>query len=249
MSDRSFLDNFTPKQAFLTGVVLTILALGTLGFVYQVATQNGFQLRSGSGAAGPTGQAPAQLPDDFYDDAPAEITMRSVDDKNDHIRGDVKAKITVVEYSDFECPFCSRHHPTMQQLISENKDVRWVYRHFPLNSIHPNAQKAAEASECASEQGKFWEMADKLFEKQTLGLSRAQLSAYAKEVGLNMSKFDDCVDTGKYASKVQADLTDASSAGGTGTPYSVIMMGDQKIPVSGAVPYAQFKSIIDSLRG
>ncbi|MDD5469853.1 MAG: DsbA family protein [Candidatus Peribacteraceae bacterium] len=99
---------------------------------------------------------------------PEEVTLAqnvtSVDPSADYIRGDKGATYSLIEYSDFECPFCARHHPTMQQFIADEPDVNWVYRHFPLG-FHPNAQRAAEASECAGEQGKFWEYADLLYEK------------------------------------------------------------------------------------
>ncbi|MDD3896751.1 MAG: thioredoxin domain-containing protein [Candidatus Peribacteraceae bacterium] len=87
-----------------------------------------------------------------------------IDLATDHIRGDKNAAYSLIEYSDFECPFCARHWPTMNQLIADDSDVNWVYRHFPLG-FHPQAQPAAEASECAAEQGKFWEYADLLSEK------------------------------------------------------------------------------------
>lgn len=244
---KDFLDNFTPKQAFVMGIVLTVLALGTLGFLWTLKGGSLALGTSGNRAAAPNPSA--QLPSDSFDDfgSGSADAVRPVD-KDDHIRGNEKAAITVIEYSDFECPFCARFHPTMNQLITDNKDVRWVYRHFPLTSIHPNAQKAAEASECAAEQNKFWEYSDKLFESQALGLSRAQLTQYAKDIGLNAAKFDDCVNTGKYAAKVQADAANAQAAGGTGTPFSVVVANGNAIPVSGAVPLAQLQSIVDSLR-
>lgn len=246
MAEKTFLDNFTPKQAFVMGVVLTVLALGTIGFVW---TLKGGTLNLGSKSAN-RGAPPAKVAaNPSRGAAPtAKGNARPVGDE-DHIRGNIDAPITVIEYSDFQCPFCARFHPTMNQVVSNNDDVRWVYRHFPLSSIHPDAQKAAEASECAAEQDRFWDFADKLFGGQDVnGVGRAQLTAYAKELGLNTSKFDDCVDSGKYASKVQADAADAQAAGGTGTPFSVIVADGQQIPVSGAVPLSQIESILSSLR-
>ena len=244
MTDQKpFLDNFTPKQAFVFGVIITFLGLGTLGFLYTL--KGGSLNLGGSGSRANVRVADAPSPSPVQ--PPAGGDARPVD-KDDHIRGNAKAAITIIEYSDFECPFCSRFHPTMNQLIADNDDVRWVYRHFPLTSIHPNATKAAEASECAADQGKFWELTDKLFDSAQLGLSRAQLSVYAKDVGLNVSKFDKCVDDGKYADKVRADSSDAQQAGGTGTPFSVVVANGDQIPVSGAVPLGQLQSIIDSLK-
>lgn len=246
MGEKTFLDNFTPKQAFTMGIVLTILALGTLGFLY---TLKGGSLdlgsKSGNRGAAPAAVAAPSAPSGGG--AVAQANARPVDG-SDSIRGDENAPITIIEYSDFECPFCARFHPTMNELISNNDDVNWVYRHFPLSSIHPNAQKAAEASECAGDQGKFWEMADAMFNGGASSLTRAGLTQHAKTIGLNTSKFDACVDGGDFADKVAADAADAQAAGGTGTPFSVIIAGGQQIPVSGAVPLSQIESIIASLR-
>ena len=98
------------------------------------------------------------------EDAEKPGTVVPVDPENDHIRGDKDAPYSIIEYSDFECPFCARHWPTMKQILADDLEVNWVYRHFPL-AFHPQAQPAAEASECAAEQGKFWEYADVLNEK------------------------------------------------------------------------------------
>lgn len=163
--------------------------------------------------------------------------------KSDHVRGDFNAPITLVEFSDFECPFCERHYPTLNQIISNYKGkVRLVYKHFPL-SFHPSAQKAAESSECASEQGKFWEYHDKIFTNQPSGLSLDKFKQWAVELKLNAKKFNDCLDSGKYAAKVQADSQEGAQKGVSGTPATFV----NGQLVSGAVSYEQFKQIIDSL--
>jgi protein-disulfide isomerase len=163
--------------------------------------------------------------------------------KNDNVRGNFNAPITLVEYSDFECPYCGKIYPTFKQLLNDYPNqVRLVYKYFPL-SFHPNAQKAAEAAECASEQGKFWEYHDKLFDNQANGFSVANFKQWADDLGLNASKFNDCLDTGKYASKVQADEADGQNRGVNGTPATFV--NGQLI--SGAVPYESFKSVIDQL--
>ena len=131
----------------------------------------------------------------------------------------------------------------MNQIISNYQGrVRLVYKHFPL-SFHPNAQKAAESSECASEQGKFWEYHDKLFTNQSNGYSTDKFKQWAVELKLNAKKFNDCLDSGKYASKVQADAQEGAQKGVNGTPATFVS-GQL---VSGAVPYESFKQIIDSL--
>jgi len=164
--------------------------------------------------------------------------------KDNHIRGDFSAPITLVEFSDFECPFCARHYPTLTKVLDDYKGkVRLVYKHFPL-SIHPNSQKAAEASECADEQGKFWEYHDKLFENLAAsGYSVANFKQWAKDLGLDSGKFDGCLDSGKFAQKVRDDFQEGSGKGVNGTPATFI----NGQLVSGALPYESFKQIIDSL--
>ena len=122
------------------------------------------------------------------------------------------------------------------------EDVRLVYRHFPLNSIHPQAQKAAEASECAADQGKFWEFHDKVFASQELLSGGAtQLKKWAGELGLNASKFASCLDSGEKADMVQAGLDSGSAAGVTGTPAFFI----NGVALVGAQPFSSFQQVID----
>lgn len=164
----------------------------------------------------------------------------------------MKATVAVVEYSDFECPFCKRHHPTMQQIMDTYKDdVVWVYRHFPL-SFHPNAQKAAESSECANELGgnnAFWKFTDGVFELDAL--SADAFVTIAKDIGLDEAKFKSCLDSGKYAQHVQEDMNGGSQAGVNGTPGNIVvnLKTDENSIISGAVPFASFKTAIDALLG
>jgi protein-disulfide isomerase len=172
----------------------------------------------------------------------------------DHIFGDPNAPVKLVEFSDLECPFCKRLHPTIQQLMNEyGKDgkVAWVYRHFPLTQLHSKAPKEAEATECANELGgndKFWEYLDKLFEitPTNNGLDLAQLPQIAEDIGLNRSDFEVCLNSGKYADHVSGDTQDAIASGGQGTPYSVIIAPNGKtFPLSGAQPYRSITAIIE----
>lgn len=164
--------------------------------------------------------------------------------EENHVRGDFSSQITLVEFSDFECPFCKSHIPTLERILNEYSGfVRLVYKHFPLSNIHPNAQKAAEASECASEQGKFWEFHDKLFAVPSGGLSVEKYKQIAKELSLDTNKFNDCLDGSKYEEKVRSDYNEGSSHGVTGTPANFIN-GEL---ISGAVPYDDFKKKIDEL--
>ena len=161
----------------------------------------------------------------------------------DHIRGDFNAPVTLVEFSDFECPFCERHYPVLNKILSDYKGkVRLVYKHFPLG-FHPNAQKAAESSECASEQGKFWEYHDKIFENQPSGFSIEKFKQWAKDLGLNSGKFNDCLDSGKFAQKVKDEQQEGVKKGVNGTPATFV---NGKL-ISGALPYDSFKQEIDNL--
>ena len=166
---------------------------------------------------------------------------------DDHSRGPKDAAVTIVEYSDFECPFCGRFHPTLQQAMSEYEGkVRWVYRHFPL-SFHPNAQPAANASECAAEQGKFWEFADNIYGNQEK-INDAYYKTVVTSLGLNVSKWEDCYTTKKYDSKIQSQATAGGAAGVNGTPGSFIIGKDGKaIPIQGALPYESVKAAIDQV--
>lgn len=162
--------------------------------------------------------------------------------ENDHIRGESSAKLTLFEYSDFECPFCSKFSPSLDRALKEYKgEIKLVYRHFPLSSIHPNAQKAAEASECASEQGKFWEYHDKLFEKQAEGFGLEKFKKWAVDLGLDGKKFNECLDSSKYASRVGENQQDGVSRGVAGTPATFIA-GQL---ASGNIPYETLKQKIE----
>lgn len=179
-----------------------------------------------------------------------------IDSQKDHIRGDLgKATVAVIEYSDFECPFCKRHHPTMMQMMDTYQDdVVWVYRHFPL-AFHANAQKEAEASECANELGGndvFWEYTDAILDRTTsngTGFPLDNLVPLAKELGLDENNFKTCLDSGKYAQHVQDDMSGGSAAGVNGTPGTIVMnlKTDRNRIVSGAQSFSTFKTVIDSL--
>lgn len=214
-----------------------------------------------------------------------EEEIRSVQ-TDDHILGSSNAKVVIVEYSDTECPFCKQFHNTLHQIISEygsSGDVAWVYRHFPLEQLHPKAPKEAEALECAAEQGgneTFWKFTNLVYEKTgsnnalDIGVyntpkevpvapngepyykqsaprsttDAGQLSDFAKDLGLDVAKFEDCMKTGKYAERVSKDMTEAIAAGGRGTPHSIIIAPDgEQIPIEGAQPYNVIKTTIDTL--
>ncbi|MAZ40862.1 disulfide bond formation protein DsbA [bacterium] len=176
--------------------------------------------------------------------------------KEDHIRGDINAPVKIVEYSDFECPFCKRFHETMKQVLDEYGDsgqVAWVYRQFPLEQLHPvKAMREAVVSECVAELGgndAFWQFADRFFEL-TPSNNRTDLDTVLpqiiSEIGLSQTAVDECVASGKYDQHIQADIANSVETGGRGTPWSVIIGPDgQTFPLSGAQPYASVKQLID----
>jgi Na+/H+ antiporter NhaA len=141
-----------------------------------------------------------------------------VDPERDHIRGDDDAPVTLVEYGDFECPFCGRAEPVLRQLLNEfGNDLRFVFRHLPLSDVHPRAQLAAEAAEAADDQGAFWEMHDLLFDHQD-ALEPKNLVEYARELGLDVDRFTDELRRHEHAGRIASDVDDADLSGVSGTP-------------------------------
>lgn len=164
--------------------------------------------------------------------------------EEEHVLGDANAKVTIIEFSDFECPFCGKFFTdTLGSIKSEYIDTgkaKLIYKDFPL-SFHQNAQSSAEAAECASEQGKFYEMHDKIFQNQQ-ALAVADLKQYAVELGLDSAEFNDCLDTEKYKTEVLGDQNEGAKLGVSGTP-SFYINGKE---VVGAQPYSVFKAEIDA---
>lgn len=155
-------------------------------------------------------------------------------------RGDSSARVTIVEFSDYQCPFCSRAEETVKKVMDAYKGkIRLVYRDFPL-PFHSQAQKASEAALCAQDQGKYWEMHEKLFSSQS-ALAVPQLKEHAKGLGLDSSKFEKCLDSGDKASVVEASKKAGEAVGVTGTPAFFI----NGRPLSGAQPFEKFKEVID----
>ncbi len=184
--------------------------------------------------------------------APQKIEVPPITE-SDHITGSKSPKIIIVEYSDMECPFCKTFHKTLKQVVGEYGDkVAWVYRHFPLE-IHPKAKKEAEATECVVELGgnsMFWKYIDKIFEitPSNNKLEESELTRVAKELGLDVSKFEKCLSSGKYSKKIEEAIQSGLQAGARGTPYSLFVTGKGVVPVSGgAVSFEKLKLQIDKL--
>jgi Na+/H+ antiporter NhaA len=142
---------------------------------------------------------------------------REVDPERDHIRGPTEAPVTMVEYGDFECPYCGRAEPVVRELLRDFGDVRYVWRHLPLSDVHPNAQLAAEASEAAARQGAFWEMHDLLFDHQD-ALEPSDLMGYAEQLGLDIERFTNDVREHEGAAQIAEDVDSADISGVSGTP-------------------------------
>jgi len=170
----------------------------------------------------------------------------------DHIRGDRDAPVVLVEYGDLECPFCKRLHPTMTDLREENDEqVAWVFRHFAVPS-HQNAPKAAEASECVAElvgEDAFWQFVDIYYQRTTSngrGFPLSGLPDLAEEVGANRAEFQSCLDSGRMATKVAADMQTGRQLGVSGTPGTILVAGGQvQGLIPGALPKQQFQQVID----
>lgn len=183
----------------------------------------------------------------------AVASFRPVDQK-DHILGNPRAKVKVIEFSDTECPFCKRFHETMHKVMNEHSssgDVAWIYRHFPLDSLHPKAAHEAVATECAAELGGndgFWKYVDRIFAvtPSNNGLDVSELPKIAEAVGLDRVAFEACLASNRYQDKVNTDRADALSAGAQGTPYSVVINASGKqFIINGAQPYESVKETIE----
>lgn len=232
---KGFFDG-NPKMLFVFGLVTGIAITSLLGGGIELpragsANANSDVVRTfdtGDADTGDTGSAPSGVL--------APVTG------DEHIIGDLEnAKVVLVEYSDFECPFCERHHPSMQQAVEDfGDDVAWVMRHFPL-SFHPQAEPAALASECAADQGAFWEFGDTLFANQGL-LSDDYYVEVAGDLGLNVSQFEDCYESAEFKSAVSEDYASGAAAGVQGTPATFV----NGQLVSGAVPYETLAGIIQA---
>jgi protein-disulfide isomerase len=176
-----------------------------------------------------------------YLQAPAAARVTVATDKG-FVRGAKDAPVTIVEFSDFQCPFCKNATLTVKQVVEKySGKVKWVFRDFPIANLHPAAPKAHEAARCAAEQGKFWEYHDLLFEKSPRQ-APDELKQYAKDLKLDSASFVQCLDSGKHEAEVNRDIQDGARLGVTGTP-TFFINGRQLV---GAQPSTAFQKIIDS---
>jgi protein-disulfide isomerase len=182
----------------------------------------------------------AQTPVQVHLKAPEPVRVQ-IDPSQGYARGPREAPVSIVEFSDFRCPYCKAVVPTLKQLAGQYSDrVRWVFRDFPIPGLHPDAPLAHEAARCAGEQGKFWPYHDLLFERAT-DVSATALKQYAAEVGADRAAFDQCLDSHKYQAAVNADIEAGSKAGVTGTPTFFI----NGQPLVGNQPLSEFQRVIE----
>jgi protein-disulfide isomerase len=212
----------------------------------------GLGLYFGTGSTGPAG---AVVKNDTPE-APVADTSDKIDPVTDAdwIKGNVNAPVKIVEYSDFECPFCKRHHETMKPLLEKYGDkVALVFRQFPLEQLHQKAMPVAIASECVGELGgdtAFWTFTDRYFEV-TLTNDRTDIDTVipklAAESGVNIAKFNECFESERTKPAVEADVADAVETGGRGTPWSILIGPDGKTyPINGAQPLSAIEQMIET---
>lgn len=181
-------------------------------------------------------------------------TPRAVD-ATDYIRGNPNAPILMIEYSDYDCPFCKQYHESMKQIMDEygvSGRVAWVYRQFPLVQLHPNAPLLSEAALCVGDIGgndAFWRFSDLIFEERGLDefTNVTLLGDYAEEAGVGRNEYQSCMSSGRMEGAVTASLEDGFNIGARGTPYTVLVVGNQQAVINGAQPYDTIKGILDNL--
>ncbi len=254
-SEKSTLERLIPVLllasivlAFAVGVLwqkVSVLEKSTV--VAGVKEQNGQEVKVGNDAEAREAPPNGKLSEDQAKNIP-EVT------KEDHQRG--SGTVYFIEYSDLECPFCKRFHTTVKEVMDKyNGKVVWVYRHFPLDMLHSKARTEAEATECAFEQGgneAFWKLTDKIYEvtPSNNGLNLDDLPKLAEEVGLNGDKLQECIDSGKYKDKVEAQYQSGVSAGVAGTPGNFIVNDKGEAwAMPGALGYESIAEIIEQALG
>lgn len=235
-----------PKQNLTTYLLVGLLVAAAF-FIGKMYTE--LQTVKGGAVGGVKNNAPAKAAAPADDRQAPTVDADSVPAvaDQDHIRGNKNADITLIEYSDFECPYCARFKPTTDKVLEQyDGKVRLIFRNFPL-SFHASAQMLAEGSECAAELGgedAFWAYHDKVFDD---GITEeADLIAAAPEIGVDGAALKTCIDSGKFTDKVKSDMAGGQAAGISGTPGTILLTKDgQTELISGALPYAQIKVVLD----
>lgn len=180
--------------------------------------------------------------------------IRPVDD-TDFIRGNPNAPILMIEYSDYDCPFCKQYHDTMNQIMNEygvTGKLAWVFRQFPLQQLHPNSPKISEAALCVGELGgndAFWKFSDMIFGGRAIeeATNVTKLVTYAEAVGINKENYISCVESKKMEERVLKSIEDGYNSGARGTPYTILIVGNQQAVIDGAQSYETVKGIVENL--
>jgi protein-disulfide isomerase len=238
--------------AFAVGVLWTKVQGLESGGAIKTAGTTATAPSNGTGNAAPAAVNPDALPTTVTKLSDTLAKKLPPVTNSDYLRGNKDAEITLVEYSDLECPFCKQFHTTAKQVMTDyDGKVAWVWRHYPIAQLHSKAPKEAEAVECANELGgvdSFWKLVDKIYEVTPAnnGLTLAELPTYASQIGLNQAKFKTCLDSGKYADKIEKAVTAATTLGASGTPANFIVNKKGEVwIIPGALPLTNVKSVID----
>jgi protein-disulfide isomerase len=203
---------------------------------------------SGKNEAEPVANAPADT-----SAAPAN-TIRAVSE-DDYILGNPNAPIVMIEYSDYDCPFCKQYHQTMHQIMDEygvTGRIAWVYRQFPLAELHPNSPRISEAALCVGDiagNDAFWTFTDLVFEERDLNepTNVTKLTDYADQSGVDTALYAACMNEGRMEQAVEYSIRDGYDAGARGTPYTILLVGNQQAVINGAQPYTVVKGIVENL--
>lgn len=246
-SPRSVFDAASPKLTFWFGFFVGAGLMTLLGFVFLVVLMvKGVDL---PGTSAPSKTTTTTNTNTAATTTPTPTTVNASDipvNDDDYVRGNPDAKVTIVAFSDIECPFCKRFHPSLKAVFDANADdVRWVFKHFPL-SFHPEAKPAAVASECVGKlagNDAFWTYVDTLYEKQN-ELGDALYAQEAANVGVNADEFATCLDSGEFNQKIAADQQLGQSIGVGGTPSTFVISGDVAEKLNGAVSQAEVEAAV-----
>ena len=198
---------------------------------------------------------PTQVAKEQASEVKSETTEVRPVGENDYIRGNPNAPILMVEYSDYDCPFCKQYHNTMNQIMDEygiTGKIAWAYRQFPLVKLHPNAQLISEAALCVGDIGKneaFWKFTDMVFNERGADeqTNVTKLVQFAEASGVSVSDYKTCMESDRMRPELEAQITDGFNSGARGTPYTVLIVGNQQAIINGAQPYATVKGIVENL--
>ncbi|GBC77945.1 Disulfide bond formation protein D [bacterium HR08] len=244
------------RDQVLAPVILILIGLvivGGIGYLGRSARRSVREATHSTPPSAPRVAEPSPAPRSVAETPSSAIVLEIADAPS---RGAKEAPVVLVEFSDYQCPFCARHvRETMPEIEREyvrTRKVRYVFRDFPLEAIHPHAFRAAEAARCAGEQGRFWEMHDRLFAHQN-ALTSKDLLAHAEALGLNLRRFRRCLEERRFAERIRRDLSEGQRAGVRGTPSFFLGVPESggKVRVlrvlRGAQPYEAFRQAVEEL--